>query len=474
MALNHHSHPHLHQCHQQRQQKVNQIITRAGFQHRGQNSKRDSSAVQCKVRLHAFVTFSCKAFIFLVLLIVASSSSFGGPLLVAGDSNYREILALFQTGNDSDHRIKLQRLVSSHVENLLWQVNKLQQLSYGQVCDSVLMEKARHELTDLVAKVTQSPNEQLFADLESKAQEITKSGKQSCDYSRGLACDSVSMKCICYTGHRHDVTYDVVREAGSCKLDEMSRCYSPSHLVSRGAAVIHCINGAKCVGDLTGRRCVSPVMSENCHCQKPCPDGSFTNLIDELKKCISKLSDISVLQFNDSCSAKDQAERDEVVEVLERSGSEKAGPIIRGIKRLLASDRFLCSPHDQLVCDRDIQQCVCGPEKDGILYERVNDSCLWAKGSRCFPEAIFENVTGSNGSCVSGTDCLMEGQTIPCDPNFEEPLCYCQDPADLESSGMVTVFLVLLVLVLGGGGVLGFLVHAKILSCPLGSSPANV
>lgn len=391
MALNHHSHPHLHQCHQQRQQKVNQIITRAGFQHRGQNSKRDSSAVQCKVRLHAFVTFSCKAFIFLVLLIVASSSSFGGPLLVAGDSNYREILALFQTGNDSDHRIKLQRLVSSHVENLLWQVNKLQQLSYGQVCDSVLMEKARHELTDLVAKVTQSPNEQLFADLESKAQEITKSGKQSCDYSRGLACDSVSMKCICYTGHRHDVTYDVVREAGSCKLDEMSRCYSPSHLVSRGAAVIHCINGAKCVGDLTGRRCVSPVMSENCHCQKPCPDGSFTNLIDELKKCISKLSDISVLQFNDSCSAKDQAERDEVVEVLifagleyfikilhilhirilhiilhirflnwlkvlERSGSEKAGPIIRGIKRLLASDRFLCSPHDQLVCDRDIQQ----------------------------------------------------------------------------------------------------------------------
>lgn len=167
-------------------------------------------------------------------------------------------------------------------------------------------------------------------------------------------------------------------------------------------------------------------------------------------------------------------ERDDVVDLLETSGSERAGPIIRGIKKLLASNRTLCSPQDQLICHPEQGTCVCGPEKDGILYAPENGSCFWAKGSRCFPEDIYSNVTGYNGSCVTGTSCFMEGQPVTCDPNYEEPQCYCQSREDLESSGFIVLGLLLVVVLLGAGCIGAFLVHAKIIPWPPGSSPANV
>lgn len=183
----------------------------------------------------------CLKLVSILLLITSSYLSSG----VLGDSSFKGILPFLQSGNDST-RVKVQRQVTSQVELLLWQVDKLRQLKYFQACDSIASEKARHELTDLVANVTQNPSEQLFKDIDSKHEAIIKSGKLMCDYSRGLSC-AESRKCICYNGQRHDITYETVRETGSCKLDEMSRCYSPSYLVSKGAVIIHCINGAKCV-----------------------------------------------------------------------------------------------------------------------------------------------------------------------------------------------------------------------------------
>jgi hypothetical protein len=373
-------------------------------------------------------------------------------------------------------KASMHKHISSAVHRILRELDGLQVLDYGEPCDSIEEEKERHALNDLVAQIIRAPKDDLFAEIQSKQQKMLQGAKSMCNYSRGLACDEGSQTCNCYTGSRHgDIFYEPVRENGTCKLDEMSRCYSPGYLVSRGASVIPCITGAKCVGEVSGRRCVSPLSNENCYCQRPCPDGSFSNVNEELRKCIARLEEISVLSHGDNCSLPDQVERDEVVASMEQM--ERAGPIIRAIKRLLATQHLLCSPQEQLVCSSEAPHtCVCGPDKDLFTYERYNESCVWSRGSRCFPQDLYSNVTGSNGTCIYGTECFIEGTSLPCTPALEEPFCYCQNPQELldVEGGALTSLLIIGAVAILVGAVLGYLVYAKKISCPPGSSPANV
>jgi len=386
------------------------------------------------------------------------------------------------SNNELGSKSAMLKHFSSMVQRTLRELDGLQALDYGEPCDSVQEESERHELNNIVAKIIQSPEEELVNEVKTRQQKMLQLGKTMCNYSRGLACDESTHLCSCYTGSRHgDIFYEPVRENGTCKLDEISRCYPPAYLVSRGASFIPCISGARCVSEVTGRRCSfsrinDKTNNESCYCQRPCPDGSFSNVTEEMRKCISRLDEISVLSYGDNCSFPDHVERDEVMTAMEQK--ERVGPIIRAIKRLLATQRLLCSPQEQLVCSSEAPHtCVCGPDKDQFTYERFNDTCVWSKGSRCFPQDLYSNATGSNGSCIPGTGCFHEGTSIPCNPEVEEPFCFCEDPEEVEAAvdgGAMTSLLVIGAVAILVGAVLAYLVYAKKLSCPPGSSPANV